>query len=83
MASKLIVYGHQYCPEVYFLRSALHQHGVEYEWRDVAGSDPGVREELRAMARGYLSVPTVILPDGEVLVEPNPRQVLDKLKQSV
>jgi hypothetical protein len=42
--------------------------------------NPDYKNELRLLARGYLSVPTVVFPDGEVMVEPNPKEVLARLK---
>jgi mycoredoxin len=80
MNKHLIMYGHQFCPDVFFLRRALDQNGVIYEWRDVAEGDPAFKHELRLLARGNLSVPTLVLPDGQVLVEPNPREVFSRLK---
>jgi hypothetical protein len=34
---------------------------------------------LKALARGYLSVPTLVFPDGSVMIEPSSRSVLLKL----
>ena len=78
MHIKLIVYGHQYCADALYLDSYLHKNGIEYEWRDVVDGDPQFKQELRLLARGNLSVPTVVFPDGDVLVEPKPRDVLTK-----
>lgn len=78
MDYKLIVYGHQYCAAAIYLDSYLHKNGIKYEWRDVADGDPRFREELRVLAKGNLSVPTVVFPDGEVLVEPKPFDVLSR-----
>jgi len=61
---------------------ALAEHHIEHEWRDVRDGEPRFRDELRQLARGYLSVPTVIFPDGTVMVEPRPEDVLGKLKSS-
>jgi glutaredoxin-related protein len=69
---KLIVYGHDYCGQARTLVRALNQREIEYEWRDIQHGDPVWKEELRALAKGCLSVPTVIFPDGEVMVEPWP-----------
>ena len=41
--------------------------------------DPKWQEELKSIARGYLSVPTVVFGDGTVLVEPWPQEVMNKL----
>jgi mycoredoxin len=81
MAGNLIVYGHGYCADVYRMRGFLDRNGIAYEWRDISEGDPRWRDELRRLAKGYLSVPTIVLPDGQVLVEPDPREVLARLKQ--
>jgi len=78
MDIKLIVYGHHYCPDARYMDAYLRQKGIDYEWRDIAAGNPGFQQELRLLARGYLSVPTVVFPDGEVLVEPNPKDVVDR-----
>ena len=64
------------------LAEVLAEHHIEHEWRDVRDGEPRFRDELRQLARGYLSVPTVIFPDGTVMVEPRPEDVLGKLKSS-
>ena len=56
---------------------------VEYEWRGVMTGEPRFQDELRQLARGYLSAPTVIFPDGTVMVEPRPDDVLDKLGSKI
>ncbi len=83
MSFKLIVYGHATCADALYLDSYLHKNGIEYEWRDVADGDPEFRRELRALAQGNLSVPTVVFPDGEVLVEPKPFDVLARWVRAV
>jgi len=80
MDAKLIVYGHEYCAEAMYLQSYLKQNAIEYEWRDIANGDPQFKHELQLLARGYLSVPTVVFPDGEILVGANPKKVLARLK---
>jgi mycoredoxin len=76
----LIVYGHDYCGQARALKKALTQHQVAHEWRDVLQGDARYRDELKQLARGNLSVPTVIFPDGTVMVEPLTDAVLDYLK---
>lgn len=74
----LIVYGHRGCAQATHLRRELEAHGIPYEWRDVREGDERHREALMELAGGFLSVPTVVFPDGEVLVEPRVQQVLRK-----
>lgn len=64
------------------LADVLTEHHIEHERRDVQDGEPRFQDELRQLARGYLSVPTVIFPDGTVMVEPWPEDVLGKLKPS-
>lgn len=80
MNTKLVVYGHKYCAGAVYLEGYLNRNGIAYEWRDIAGGNPHFKDELRLLARGYLSVPTVVFPDGEVMVEPDPKDVLARLK---
>lgn len=76
----LVVYGHDYCWQSQLLKKALHDHHIEHEWRDVLTGDPHYQTDLKELARGNLSVPTVIFPDGTVMVEPMPSQVLNRLQ---
>ncbi len=76
----LVVYGHQNCYLSRSLKRELEEKRIEFEWRDVNEGEPRFKDELRALARGNLSVPTVIFADGTVMVEPRPAQVLDKLE---
>ena len=76
--SPLIVYGHNFCGQAIWLANALQRHDVQHEWRDIR-QDSAYRTELKQLANGNLSVPTVIFPDGVVMVEPWPNQVLKKL----
>lgn len=75
----LIVYGHNYCLQAQLLANELTKQQVEYEWRDVMQGPARYARELKALANGNLSVPTVVFPNGDILVEPWPGQVLQKL----
>ncbi len=76
----LIVYGRHSCGKAHWLSEVLRDNRVEYEWRDITLGDPQFQIELRALANGNLSVPTVVFADGTVMVEPRPDQVLSKLR---
>ena len=78
--NKLVVYGHNYCPQALVLMRVLKQYRVDYEWRNVMTGPQEWQTELLALARGNMSVPTVVFPDGQVMVEPQPDEVLSTLK---
>lgn len=75
---RLIIYGHDFCSQAWLLKTTLNKERIDYEWRDIA-ADESHHVELRRVAHGHLSVPTVVFPDGAVMVEPWPKQVLAKL----
>lgn len=75
----MIVYGHNFCSQALMLGRALRKYEMDHEWRDIMAGPPEWQEELRSLARGNLSVPTVIFPDGAVMVEPYPDEVLRKM----
>ena len=77
--ARLIVYGHNVCGLARMLAEALAEYHIDHEWRDIADGEPRFKDELRQLARGHLSVPTVVFPDGTVMVEPLPDEVLSKL----
>jgi mycoredoxin len=76
---KIIVYGHNYCPQVGMVLNILKKYQIDYEWRDVREGDLRFQAELQALAKGFLSVPTLVFPDGTVMVEPWRSEVLQKL----
>ena len=73
------MYGHDFCPQAWVLKREFAKRQIDHEWRDIANGDPAYQEELKLLARGFLSVPTVVFPDGTVMVEPGPKKVLEKL----
>ena len=78
--TRLVVYGNDYCTQAVVLQRALDEHHIDYEWRDVTDGDPRFQDELRQLAHGNLSVPTVLFPDGTVMVEPWSKDVLNRLR---
>jgi mycoredoxin len=78
--ARLIVYGHNFCSLALNLERVLKRRFIDYEWRDVREGAPRFGDELRQLARGHLSVPTVVFPDGSVLVEPWPDEVLERIR---
>lgn len=53
---------------------------IAYREIDVADA-PEARRLLRALSQGYLSVPTLVLRDGRILVEPSREALLEALRQ--
>lgn len=78
---ELLLYGRPGCPMVPPVRKLLDEAGVEYTYLDIRqDADAAVR--LRELTGGYESVPTVVLPDGRVLVEPGTMKLRKELEQT-
>mgnify|MGYP003599375364 len=77
----ITVYGRPGCPMVPPVRRLLDEAGVEYAYLDIrADADAAVK--LRELTGGYESVPTVVLPDGRVLVEPGTMKLRKALEET-
>jgi mycoredoxin len=66
---KIIVYGTTWCGDCRRARNFMDQHNITYQWVDIE-TDPSGREFVEKVNHGYRSVPTIVLSDGKILVEP-------------
>lgn len=64
----LTVYGADWCGDCRRTKRWLEASGLEWTWID-RDADPEIRSMLADA--GYLAIPVVVLPDGNVLVEPS------------
>ena len=77
-SSEIIVYGTVWCGDTRRARAFLDQNHIPYQWIDI-DSDKEARKYVESVNRGYRSVPTIIFPDGSMLVEPSASQLAAKL----
>lgn len=68
------MYTTQTCGDCASLKAWLTKEQIPYREIQIE-DDPDARRIVREAAGGYMSVPTVILPDGRVLIEPTPPEV--------
>jgi mycoredoxin len=74
------VYGREDCVDTQLARRVLGEQGIEYVWHDVTTS-PDKREEAKSLNGGSPKVPTIVLPNGFVLIEPNEEQLISALSR--
>ncbi len=74
----IIFYGTVWCGDCRRARAFLDRQGVPYCYVDIS-DDPEAAEFVMRANRGYRSVPTIVFPDGSLLVEPSNSQLADKL----
>ncbi|MGB9799906.1 MAG: glutaredoxin domain-containing protein [Thermanaerothrix sp.] len=68
--STIVLYGTSWCYGSRQARQALDESGLVYQWIDI-DRDIEARQFVETLNEGYRSVPTIIFPDGSVLVEPD------------
>ena len=77
-ATVIRVYGTSWCPDCVRAKLVLDQHGTPYVWIDIQ-RDADAAAYVERVNKGMRSVPTIIFPDGSVLVEPSNAELAAKL----
>ncbi|MCL2706792.1 MAG: glutathione S-transferase N-terminal domain-containing protein [Dehalococcoidia bacterium] len=73
---KIKMYGTEWCPDCALAKYVFDQRGISYKWIDISTDSEAVAF-VEKTNNGNRSVPTIIFPDGTVLVEPS-KSVLEK-----
>ena len=71
---ELRIYTTVTCGQCWVLKLWLKRQAIPYKEIGIE-NDAEARRFVRRVADGYMSVPTVVLPDGRVLVEPTHAQM--------
>jgi len=66
----ITVYGTAWCPDCLRARRVLDGRRVAYRWVDI-DLDRAAARLVQEVNRGFRSVPTIVFPDGSILVEPS------------
>jgi glutaredoxin len=75
---KIIMYGTTWCYASRRAKMILEQNNIPYVWIDI-DTDAEGRKYVESVNRGYRSVPTIVFPDGSLLVEPSNAELCLKL----
>ena len=70
MPEQICVYGTDWCPDTARARKRLSKLGIKYIWYDI-DRDKDVCAFVEQVNNGNRSVPTILFPDGSILVEPS------------
>ena len=63
----VLVYGTAWCGDCRRVKKMLERRGIDYAWVDVE-ERKGARDEMLRLNGGDRRVPTLLFPDGSVLV---------------
>lgn len=80
--SGLIVYGTRWCADCLRTRRYLESHAIPFQWIDIDQNKDAERFVI-VTNHGNRSVPTIIFPDGSILVEPSNLRLKEKLALAV
>ena len=76
------VFGTSWCGDCIRARRYLRKNNIPYKWVDIDHSPEGEHFVLKTN-QGMRSVPTILFPDGTILVEPSNEQLSEKLIGSI
>lgn len=77
--SRITVYGTTWCPDCIRAVRFLKGEKIDYDWIDISRDDEA-RQIVMDINDGNRSVPTMIFPDGDILVEPSTKKLKKKIK---
>ena len=72
------MYGTRWCPDCLRAKQVFARHNVSYVWHDIEGEEEACAY-VEKVNGGFKSVPTILFPDGSVLVEPSNAVLEEKL----
>lgn len=76
-AEKIKVYATTWCGDCRLAKRWFDSHGIAYDYINIEEDDEAAELVLK-VNKGMRSVPTIIFPDGSVLVEPSTRELAAK-----
>ncbi len=79
-AEKIKMYATTWCGDCRLAKRWFDSHGIAYDYINIEEDDEAAELVLK-VNKGMRSVPTIIFPDGSVLVEPSPRELAAKFAQ--
>ncbi|MCX7997083.1 MAG: glutathione S-transferase N-terminal domain-containing protein [Patescibacteria group bacterium] len=76
----IIMYGTPACPDCVRVKSFLESKLVPYKFVDTAAEE-GAQEAMLGLNGGIQKIPTLVFPDGSVLIEPANDELDAKIKE--
>ena len=76
---KVTMYATTWCGGCRFAKRWLDAHGIAYDYVNIE-EDEQAATYVTQVNNGARSVPTILFPDGSILVEPDARQLITKFQ---
>jgi len=75
--SQIVMYTTQYCSDCLRAKKFFAENDIPHELVNLEGN-PEATDFVTKVNNGYRSVPTIIFPDGSILVEPSWKELKQK-----
>jgi mycoredoxin len=76
--AQIVMYSTQYCSDCLRAKAFFDSNNISYLPVSLEGN-PAATEFVMEMNNGFRSVPTIVFPDGTVLVEPSWKELKEKV----
>ena len=74
---KILMYGTIWCGDTIRAKKIFEKYKIDFEWINI-DKDSEAAQRVKELNNGYKSVPTIIFPDGAILVEPSNETLTNK-----
>ncbi len=74
----ITVYGADWCSDCKRSKRLLDSKNIEYTWVDVDNNEAAL-QTVKSLNQGKRIIPTIVFPNGDILVEPTDSQLSSKL----
>ncbi|MBI5950845.1 MAG: NrdH-redoxin [Chloroflexi bacterium] len=75
--SIITMYSAEWCSDCWRAKDFFDRHKIEYENVDI-DKVPGATPFVKSLNNGKRIIPTIVLPNGELLVEPSDEELAQK-----
>ena len=74
------MYGTEWCGDCRRAKAVFQEYGITYHYTDL-GQNGEALKYVKSVNSGKQIVPTIVFPDGDILVEPSNTELRQKLEQ--
>ncbi|HEX2979974.1 MAG TPA: glutaredoxin domain-containing protein [Anaerolineaceae bacterium] len=78
--SEIIFYGTSWCPDCHRAQRVFDQYMIGYRFINI-DQDNEARSFVESVNQGMRSVPTIVFPEGDILVEPMDSELAERLEK--
>lgn len=82
MSDRIVIYGASWCPDCRRAKSFFGEHRIPYDWVDITDNEPLIAY-IESINKGNRSIPTIVFPDGDIMVEPSNIELAKKTNTQI